>query len=45
MLIKVKNTDLYQKWLKYYESFDNMIPAEKRTYSFINSNKGLYPPK
>lgn len=46
MLIKVKNEYLFQAWLKHYECkcFNHMLPAEKRTYSFIKSNKGMHPP-
>lgn len=41
MLIKVKNDDLYRQWIIYYERYySEMIPAERRTRAFINSNKG-----
>lgn len=41
MLIKVKNGDLYQQWIAYYERYyPEMIPAERRTMAFINSSKG-----
>jgi len=44
MLIKVKNKELYQQWIVYYERCNvNMIPAEIRTMAFINSEKGLRP--
>ena len=45
MLIKVKEPDLYQKWLNYYEKYcTHMKPYEQRTFAFINSNKRIYPP-
>jgi len=41
MLIKVKNGDLYQKWIAFYETYySEMLPAEIRTFAFINSQKG-----
>ena len=44
MLIKVKNPELYKAWLKYYKNNTLYSPAEKRTYSFIYSTEGKYPP-
>lgn len=39
MLITVKNRYLYRKWIVYYEKYyPEMIPAERRTIAFINSN-------
>ena len=44
MLIEVKNGDLYNEWIVYYERyFPEMIPAERRTFAFINSQKKLQP--
>lgn len=44
-LIKIKNTDLYQAWLRYYENHCNdMRPFEKRTQAFLNSEQGINPP-
>ena len=45
MLIEVKNGDLYRSWINYYTKFHSeMIPAEIRTFAFINSTKDLIPP-
>lgn len=45
MLIKVKNSELYNDWISYYEKYcSDMKPFEIRTFAFINSNKGETPP-
>ena len=39
MLIKVKNGDIYQRWVIYYEKYyKELIPAERRTMAFIKSS-------
>lgn len=46
MLIPIENGDLYREWLKFYEKCNpELLPAEKRTYAFFNSKKGLIPPE
>lgn len=43
MLLKIKNPELYKRWISYYDKQD-MEPYAKRTYAFLNSNAGRTPP-
>ena len=43
-LVKVSNTELYQEWLRYYETHNPDWPGyTQRTHAFFNSEKGLNP--
>ena len=45
MLIKVKNPDLYDAWIAYYEAFHkDWMPAMIRTQAFFDSQRGEMPP-
>lgn len=44
MLIRVKNPDLYRRWIEYFRRMTDMAPYEARFYAWVQSNEGLPTP-